>query len=87
MKLEVLDTMAKHHMSTQDGTTSWEIVGIDQLLTILAPGEKLFSRYVHLPAAKGVFLNFAFAYDRAAREVVLRFSASMARRLTKFTRP
>jgi len=69
MKLEVLDTMAKHHMSTFAGTTSWEIVGIDQMLTLLVPGEKLYSRYVHLPNAKGIFLNFAFAYDRAAREI------------------
>jgi len=71
MRLEVLDTCAKHVMSTQDGVTSWEIVGIDQMLTLLKPMEKLYSRYVHLPTAKGVFLNFAFAYDRANREVVV----------------
>jgi len=69
MKLEVLDTVAKHQMQTHNGSTRWQVVGIDQMLTLLAPGEKLYSRYVHLPNAKGVFLNFALSYDRQNRTV------------------
>jgi len=69
MKLEVLDTVSRHTMTTFEGKTTWEILGCDQMLNLLIPGEKLYSRYVHLPTLPGVFMNYAISYDKVLREL------------------
>ena len=69
MKLEVLDTVSRHRMTLNDGLTTWQVTGIDQMLPLLAPGEQLFSRYIHLPNVSGVFMNYAISYDRSLREI------------------
>ena len=70
MKLEVLDTVSRHRMTLNDGQTTWQVTGIDQMLPLLAPGEQMFSRYIHLPNVPGVFMNYAISYDRSLREIV-----------------